>query len=426
MLADSSGGSNYAFSHVIHAFEYPQKPGRPGHIVNRGRPTAGCELLASRHFPEDVQDTFLVNQSIGFHGTRWNRLIADGSSWRTEAMAQDLIECSDTNFRPVAMEIGPDGALYIVDWCNPIIGHMQYSVRDPRRDNSHGRIWRVRHEGSPLVEGPDVAGATIAELLEMLRLPERNTRQLARRRLQKADPEALFPVLRTWVNSIDPNDILRDRMYLEALWILQGQGVVDLELAQTVLGLYEARARAGAVRVLRHWLQSEQVTSSDVIELMREAAADPDMRVRLEAVSAAGFMSRASGANVISIATERPMDEAMSVVVRETVKHLNPGESASLMVRLIQLEAMSPAQLGEQEMDEIVAGVIVARDDMPEDVRHDALTVLAGDDPSERARALFTRLSGAKDRQARAIGALLLGMAPDTLQGPAGAFDPGV
>jgi hypothetical protein len=206
VLADASGGDNYSFSHVISAYEYPNKPKRVGRLLNRGRPTAGCELIASRHFPDEVQGSFLVNQSIGFHGTRWDMIAPAGSAWAPTSMPQDLIACSDTNFRPVAMEIGPDGALYVVDWCNPIIGHMQYNVRDPRRDHTHGRVWRVRHVDRPFAEPVEIESATVVELLELLRLPERNTRQHARRRLQKGIPIEVFPELARWVAAIDPDD----------------------------------------------------------------------------------------------------------------------------------------------------------------------------------------------------------------------------
>ncbi|MHC4428771.1 MAG: PVC-type heme-binding CxxCH protein, partial [Planctomycetota bacterium] len=176
ILADASGGDNHGFTHVSIPFEYPHKPKAPARVLNRGRPTAGCEIISSRHFPEEVQGTFLVNQSIGFHGTRWDRLTPQGSTWEAEPMPADLLSSADVNFRPVAMEIGPDGALYIVDWCNPIVGHMQYSVRDPRRDHSHGRVWRVRHRTRDLVQPVNVHDASVADLLGYLRLPERNTR----------------------------------------------------------------------------------------------------------------------------------------------------------------------------------------------------------------------------------------------------------
>jgi len=47
------------------------------------------------------------------------------------------------NFRPVDLKIGPDGAIYFIDWQNPIIGHMQHNLRDPSRDHTHGRVYRV-------------------------------------------------------------------------------------------------------------------------------------------------------------------------------------------------------------------------------------------------------------------------------------------
>ncbi len=43
--------------------------------------------------------------------------------------------------------MGPDGAIYIADWYNPIIQHGEVDFRDPRRDHTHGRIWRVTAKG---------------------------------------------------------------------------------------------------------------------------------------------------------------------------------------------------------------------------------------------------------------------------------------
>ena len=49
-------------------------------------------------------------------------------------------------------EFGPDGALYIIDWHEPLIGHMQYSIRDPQRDKTHGRIYRITYPALPLLK----------------------------------------------------------------------------------------------------------------------------------------------------------------------------------------------------------------------------------------------------------------------------------
>ena len=54
-----------------------------------------------------------------------------------------LIQSKNLSFIPVDVRFGPRGALYIVDWYNPVKGHAQYSLRDERRDRHSGRIWRI-------------------------------------------------------------------------------------------------------------------------------------------------------------------------------------------------------------------------------------------------------------------------------------------
>ncbi len=46
-----------------------------------------------------------------------------------------LYPCDDGNFRPVDVQIAPDGSLYIVDWHNALIGHLQHNLREPNRDH---------------------------------------------------------------------------------------------------------------------------------------------------------------------------------------------------------------------------------------------------------------------------------------------------
>ena len=123
-------------------------------MLKRGRPMAGNVILSSRHFPDDVQGTHLNNQSIGFHGTRWDRLIEDGSGWKTEALP-DMIQSTDFSFRPVASAIGPDGALYILDFCNPRIGHMQFTHRDPNRELNPRAHLADHCQGPPIAENAD-------------------------------------------------------------------------------------------------------------------------------------------------------------------------------------------------------------------------------------------------------------------------------
>ena len=88
----------------------------------------------------------------------------------------EVIKSNHPAFRPIDVKMGPDGAIYIADWYNPIIQHGEVDFRDPRRDKTHGRIWRVTAKGRPLVEKPKLVDATVPELLEQLKSPEDWTR----------------------------------------------------------------------------------------------------------------------------------------------------------------------------------------------------------------------------------------------------------
>ncbi|HMG88401.1 MAG TPA: PVC-type heme-binding CxxCH protein, partial [Chryseolinea sp.] len=135
------------------------------------RPTSGLEFIYSRHFPDEVQGDLLINNTIGFLGTKQHTVVDDGTGYKSRHR-QDLVQSSDLNFRPVDMEIAPDGSLYIADWHNVLIGHMQHNARDPLRDHVHGRVYRVTYPARPLVEPAKIAGASIDVLLNNLKLPE--------------------------------------------------------------------------------------------------------------------------------------------------------------------------------------------------------------------------------------------------------------
>ena len=88
-------------------------------------------------------------------------------------------------FRPIDVKMGPDGALYIADWYNPIIQHGEVDFRDPRRDHTHGRIWRVTAKGRPLVDAAARCWRKSVEAGSCLSLKSPWTRQHAKRDLQE-------------------------------------------------------------------------------------------------------------------------------------------------------------------------------------------------------------------------------------------------
>ena len=80
----------------------------------------------------------------------WSLKIEDNGAGFRITDLPPLITSTHGSFRPVDVKIGPDGAIYLCDWYNPIIGHYQASFRHPDRDKAHGRIWRITYKGRPL------------------------------------------------------------------------------------------------------------------------------------------------------------------------------------------------------------------------------------------------------------------------------------
>jgi len=264
--------------------------------AHRVRPTSGIEFVSSRHFPDEVQGDMLINNNIGFLGTKQHQVTEDGTGYRTK-WRQDLLVSSDGNFRPVDMEFAPDGSLYVVDWHNPLIGHMQHNARDPHRDHAHGRIYRVTHPGRPLVKPPAVHGAPLAQLLENLKLPEARARYRTRRELRGRKPEEVLPALAKWVAGQTDEHAL-----LEGLWVTWGLNRVDETLLSRLLDSKDHRVRAAAVRVVRY----NGHRLADQAELLKKAARDPHGRVKLEAIVAASWIGKEAGLAVLAEAESAP------------------------------------------------------------------------------------------------------------------------
>lgn len=110
----------------------------------------GAEFVQSPHLPDWLQNTILI---AGYYSHRVTAfpLVPDGAGYE-KVEPLELMSAGHSSFRPVEIRIGPDGAIYIADWFNPIIGHYQASLRHPDRDEQHGRIWRMTAKGNELQE----------------------------------------------------------------------------------------------------------------------------------------------------------------------------------------------------------------------------------------------------------------------------------
>jgi putative heme-binding domain-containing protein len=287
---------------------YPGIPGPPK--------SCGVEFVSGAHMPEDLQGDMILNAFKNRVVCRY-KFSDDGSGFAAKEM-DPLIVSSEENFRPVDVKMGPDGAAYIADWYNPIIGHMQYNFRDPRRDSTHGRVWRVTAKGRPLLERPQLVGKPIPELLDVLKSPVDYNRYQVKRLLYDANRWEVIPALADWVNALDPKDPGFEHQRLEALWAYETIDEVNPDLLNLVLHSPEPRARAAAVRVLRDWHDRLE----NPLDLLAPMIADEHPRVRLEAVVALSFFPSERAINLAMMAADRTMDRYLDFALRNTARAL--------------------------------------------------------------------------------------------------------
>ena len=120
--------------------------------AHRVRPTSGIEFLQQPSLPRRGAGRHAAQQHDRLPGHQAApRSTEDGTGYATK-WRQDLTKSSTATTGPVDLEVAPDGSLFIVDWHNPLIGHMQHNARDPHRDHGHGRIYRITYPSRPLVE----------------------------------------------------------------------------------------------------------------------------------------------------------------------------------------------------------------------------------------------------------------------------------
>lgn len=406
-LFDASGGANYFALPITGEVDYPRKHVPMRVFTEWVRPTSGGEFIRSPHFPDRVQGNLLINNVIGFQGVKHHRVVEEGSGYNSEAV-DPLLYSVDRNFRPVDLQFGPDGALYVVDWWNPLIGHMQYSLRDPRRDSTHGRILRVTHEDRALLEDPAIADRSAGALLDMLTEYADRSRVLyrIRRELQSRPQSEVRPALQEFTSELDSSDALYEHHLLEALWAYQRQGLVEADLLRTLLRGDRHQARAAATRVLRFWRDDVE----GALRLFEQQVNDPHPRVRLEAVVALSYHDSAAAAEIALRALDYPVDYYLDYSLRETLKSLEEAWRPALAQGAAFGDGnpygvrYALEQLGTAELAEMAGGTphpavyreLLGRGEVAADDRMEALTALAETREASETETLIQVLAGAE------------------------------
>lgn len=314
LTTDGAGGEGIYYAFPGAAYQAAVGTPRILHGMNPGSPKyCGLEIIDGRHLPDDAQGLLVTNDFRANRVCRF-RLSEAGSGFTSEKLP-DLIHSSRVTFRPIDVKMGPDGAIYIADWYNPIIQHGEVDFRDPRRDREHGRIWRVTAKGRPLVPRVDFRSLATADLFGHLKARESYARDMARRELV-ARGEAVRADVDRWLAGLDQSATDYERLRLEGLRLKQGldrgsAGDVDLPLLEAVLAAADSRARAAAARIVVDWADRIDQPA----ELLAAAVDDPAPQVRLEAVRALAAIGGQRAAELALHAVDHERDTYLDYAV---------------------------------------------------------------------------------------------------------------
>ncbi|MCC6508455.1 MAG: HEAT repeat domain-containing protein [Pirellulaceae bacterium] len=306
-------GINYAFPESV----FVTSPGATRWLagLNPGSPKhCGLEIISGGAMPTEMQGR-LVTNDFRSHRVCLFEIARQGSGYRS-AQLPELIRTQHIAFRPIDVKMGPDGAIYIADWYNPIIQHGEVDFRDPRRDTEHGRIWRITAKGKQPLVPPRYDQLKEESLCTLLRDSALWVRQFARMELARRQRTKREAALDDFIGSAKhPEE--RSLRKLESLWVKLCAREVDAALIDTLRQDDDARIRALAIRTisrLRHELPAATLW-------LTEAARDSDDQVVLEAVTGLGQLKTLPAVEqLLNVAARPDQDQFLKFALWNAVR----------------------------------------------------------------------------------------------------------
>ena len=245
---------------------------------------AGISVYTGGAFPPEYEQSFFVCEPA-HHLVHHDLLTADGPTFRAQRSRDgaEFLASTDTWFSPAFTTVGPDGALYVVDYYRPILEHPEWIPPEQLYDadlyagSQQGRIYRVVHESAPASPAPRLGEASSAELVEHLSRPNMWWRITAQRLLVERGDKVVIPPLTELARNGS------ETARLHALWTLEGLEALSKELLLAALADPSARIRENAIRLAEGLLDDPSVNAA-----IRALADDADAKVRFQLALALG------------------------------------------------------------------------------------------------------------------------------------------
>src|SRR6266550_3531649 len=278
-----------------------------GSITDHGhQKTAYCGIafLDSDAYPPQFRERIVVGN---IHGGALNvdRMQRDGASYLAKAEA-DLFTANDAWCMPVALKVGPDGCLYVLDWYDRY--HCaQDAARDPEGvDRLKGRLYRLRYQNTPRAPKFDLATESDDQLIARLANGNIYFRETAQRVLTerwgsasrelRAKLEKLVLADAPLTPSLSPSEGERlaegrgrgtpvanteRKARLHALWALIGSGALDPAFHLKLLAHSDPAYRAWGVRAAGNLGNVSSAIREKVAALARDSSPDVQLQVAI-------------------------------------------------------------------------------------------------------------------------------------------------
>ncbi|HMJ71541.1 MAG TPA: PVC-type heme-binding CxxCH protein [Cyclobacteriaceae bacterium] len=212
-------------------------------LVDEATALAGITQYADVQFPEEFRGNFfigdVVNSRVHRYSATWKGSSPVGKS------EVDFIKSEDPWFRPVNIKLGPDGALYVADFYNAIIGHYEVPLNHPKRDKHRGRIWRITYKGKKN-DKVDLSKMSAEELIKKLDADNLPVRVAATDQITDRVGSAAVEVLKSTLADANTTG----RQYVHSMWALFRLNALSDETLRASIGHKDSLIRIHALRVL--------------------------------------------------------------------------------------------------------------------------------------------------------------------------------
>jgi len=231
----------------------------------------GIAYYGDTKFPKEFHGNFFIGDAVSsrVHRYTWEN---KGSSPVGKSEV-DLVQSADPWFRPVNVKLGPDGAIYIADFYNAIIGHYEVPLGHPKRDKQRGRIWRITYKGEQN-DVSDLTTASVNDLLAALDADNITTRLAATDQLADRIGAPAIEYLKASI--ADKEVSASPRKFIHALWILYRLHALNEEILKESIVHTAPLIRLHTMRILREWKSAAVAFYPEILKAVQDA--DPHVQ----------------------------------------------------------------------------------------------------------------------------------------------------